>query len=78
MDGIDRSKPYIVVSKRHIVSFTFKANRGNRTYYIYIDKLKQLYSLFLGGSIILLFSFRLSIGLIVFIANVIKLNAKFI
>ena len=77
-DGIDYSKPYIVVGKRYIVSFTFKANRGNRTYQIRIDKLKWPYSLFLKGSIILLSGFRLSIGFIVFIANIIKLNAKFI
>ena len=43
-----------------------------------MDKLKRPYSSFLGGSIVLLSGFRLSVGLTVFIANVVKLNAKFI
>jgi len=43
-----------------------------------MDKLKRPYSLFLGCSIIPLLGFRLSARLIVFIANVIKLNTKFI
>ena len=78
IDGINRSKPYIVIDKRYIVPFAFKANRGDRSYQICIDKLKQVYSLFLRYSVILLSGFRLSIRLIVFIANVIKLNTKFI
>jgi hypothetical protein len=40
MDGVDYSKPYIVIGEIYVVSFAFNANRGNRSYYIYIDKLK--------------------------------------
>jgi len=42
-----------------------------------MDKLKRSYSLFLGRFIIPLSGFRLSVGLIVFITNVVKLNTKF-
>ena len=43
-----------------------------------MDKLKQLYSLFLGHSIVLFSSFKLSIGPIVLITNIIKLDTEFI
>ena len=78
IDSINHNKPYIVISKRYIVSFAFKANGSNKSYQICVDKFKRPYSLFLGCFIVLLSGFRLSARLIVFIANIVKFNAKFI